>query len=337
MKSAVIFGGSGFIGCFFAKHLVDNCGYKKIFLYDHNKIIDASIFRNNLLKNYEEIIEVSGDVRESIKWQPNEKISLIANFAAVHREPGHEDFEYFHTNLNGAENVCKWAEEIKCNQIIFSSSIAPYGISSCTKNESTIPVPVTSYGSSKLVAEKIHQTWKAKDSAHSLLIIRPGVVFGPSEGGNVSRLIKAVSKGYFFYMGNKQTIKAGIYIHELCQAITWLLECELFKSEKEVLANLCMEPGPTLEDYVNAIMKINSTKKYIFNIPKSLLLITSYFISFILKPFSISHPFDPLRIKKLDRPNNITPSFLIKNGYTFKYNLIEALEDWKNSSPKEWL
>ena len=73
----------------------------KKFLYDHNKIIDVSIFRNNLLKNYEEIIEVSGDIREPIKWQPNEKISLIANFAAVHREPGHEDFEYFHTNLIG--------------------------------------------------------------------------------------------------------------------------------------------------------------------------------------------------------------------------------------------
>ena len=177
--------------------------------------------------------------------------------------------------------------------------------------------------------KKIHQIWKAKDSAHSLLIIRPGVVFGPSEGGNVSRLIKAVSKGYFFYMGNKKTIKAGIYIHELCHAITWLLECELFKSKKDVLANLCMEPGPTLEDYVNAIMKINSSKKYIFNIPKSLLLIISYFISLILKPFSINHPFDPLRIKKLDRPNNITSSFLINNGYTFKYSLTEALEDWK--------
>ena len=98
-----------------------------------------------------------------------------------------------------------------------------------------------------------------------------------------------------------------------------------------------MEPGPTLEDYVNAIMKINSSKKYIFNIPKSLLLIISYFISFILKPFSINHPFDPLRIKKLDRPNNITPSFLINNGYTFKYSLTEALEDWKKSNPKEWL
>ena len=37
-------------------------------------------------------------------------VGLIANFAAVHREPGHEDYEYFECNLLGAENVCDWAE-----------------------------------------------------------------------------------------------------------------------------------------------------------------------------------------------------------------------------------
>ena len=43
-----------------------------------------------------------------------------------------------------------------------------------------------------------------------LLIVRPGVVFGPGEGGNVSRLIKAVIKRYFIYIGNRKTRKAGV-------------------------------------------------------------------------------------------------------------------------------
>src|SRR5690606_31892986 len=103
--------------------------------------------------------EVAGDVRRPIDWFPEEKVDLIANFAAVHREPGHEDYEYYETNLLGAENVCAWAERVGCNKLIFTSSIAPYGPSESPKNEGSLPVPVSAYGGSKLVAEQIHQKW----------------------------------------------------------------------------------------------------------------------------------------------------------------------------------
>ena len=90
----------------------------------------------------------------------------------------------------------------------------PYGTSEVTKDESSLPVPACAYGGSKLAAEKIHLCWQNGDSAdRHLVIVRPGVVFGPGEGGNVSRLVKAVLHRYFFYMGNKDTRKAG----GLCQ------------------------------------------------------------------------------------------------------------------------
>lgn len=56
------------------------------------------------------------------------------------------------------------------------------------------------------------------------MIARPGAVFGPDERGNVSRLIKAVFGRYFFYMGNRDTRKAGTYVKELCNAMLWVLE-----------------------------------------------------------------------------------------------------------------
>ena len=156
----------------------------------------------SIINKYPQIELIKGDVRKYINWMPKERVDLVANFAAVHREPGHNDYEYFECNIKGAENVCSWASKINCSKIIFTSSIAPYGPSEEKKDESTIPVPQTAYGSSKLVAEKIHSIWQAGDSNRQLVIVRPGVVFGPGEFGNVSRLIKAVHKRYFFYMGN---------------------------------------------------------------------------------------------------------------------------------------
>lgn len=102
-----------------------------------------------------------------------------ANFAAVHREPGHDDYEYYQSNLLGAEDVCAWVEKVDCNRFIFTSSIPPYGPSEEEKDETSLPVPATPYGGSKLAAEKIHQTWQVgNDTRHRLDTVRPSVVFG---------------------------------------------------------------------------------------------------------------------------------------------------------------
>ena len=289
-----------------------------------------------MIKAYPEIEILMGDVKETINWIPPESIDLIANFAAVHREPGHEDNEYFECNLLGAENVCEWADRIGCNKIIFSSSIAPYGPSEEVKDERSIPVPTSAYGSSKLAAEKIHLAWKAKSEQRQLVIVRPGVVFGPGEGGNVSRLIRAVRKRYFFYMSNRHTRKSGIYVKELCRAMMWVLNSEKTKATGIALYNMSMNPGPSIEEYVNSIARIANIKIWIPNVPSKLLFFIAHLIDLIAKPLGINHPFSPIRIKKLIRSNNILPTRLIENGYKYKYTLDEAFSDWKKDCPEEW-
>ncbi|TRZ67277.1 MAG: hypothetical protein D4R98_04450 [Comamonadaceae bacterium] len=54
---------------------------------------------------------------------------LVANFAAVHREPGHEDWEYYETNLYGAENVCAWAESVGCKHLFYQQHFTLWVIS----------------------------------------------------------------------------------------------------------------------------------------------------------------------------------------------------------------
>lgn len=337
MNCAVIFGGTGFIGTFFASHLLERGGFEKVYLYDHEPAsAKSSSFRRKMLGGYPNIHEVNGDVRKSVEWIPSELVTLVANFAAIHREPGHEDHEYFECNLLGAENVCDWAERVDCKKIIFASSIAPYGPSEEVRDEQSIPVPTTAYGSSKLAAEKIHQIWQAKGDHRQLVIVRPGVVFGPGEGGNVSRLIKAVRNRYFFYMANRDTRKAGIYVKELCIAMMWVLNSEKAKADGISLLNMTMNPGPSIEEYVNSIARIAKMKVWIPNVPSSLLFIAAHSIDLIAKPLGIKHPFSPVRIRKLIRSNNILPTYLMENGYDYKYTLDEAFADWKIDCPEEW-
>jgi nucleoside-diphosphate-sugar epimerase len=336
---AVIFGGTGFIGSFFAAELAATGRFFKIYLFDREPLADKkSDFRKRMLTALPEVAFVQGDVRQPIDWKPIEPISLIANFAAVHREPGHEDCEYYETNLLGAEHVCAWAELVGCQELIFTSSISPYGPSEQEKDENSLPVPATPYGGSKLAAEKIHLVWQAGDSANRhLVIVRPGVVFGPGEGGNVSRLIKAVLRRYFFYMGNRNTRKAGVFVKELCHAMWWVLQRQKSRNEHVSLFNMSMNPGPSIQDYVNAVCKVAGVKRFVLAVPYRFLLMIAYLIDVIARPLGINHPFSPVRIRKLVRSNNILPAYLVENGYEYRYTLETAFSDWHKSCPEEWL
>lgn len=339
MNCAVIFGGAGFIGCFFADYLLKNELIAKVYLCDLESYKTKPFpYRSKLLEKHAGRIEfVRGDVRDAIALMPAESVELIANFAAVHREPGHEDREYFETNLKGAENVTAWAEQVGCKNIFFTSSISPYGISEDVKDETTLPIPVTPYGSSKLTAEKIHLIWQAKDAGNRKLVIaRPGVVFGPGEGGNVTRLVKAVRKGYFFYMANRETRKAGIYVKELCNAIWWVHQLQLQQDKGVLLFNGSMNPGPSISEYVAAVCKVAGVKRFVPNVPYFVLLSVAHAIDLVARPMGIKHPFSPVRIRKLVRSNNIRPDFLVGAGYVYLYDLEAAMRDWKQDCPEEW-
>ncbi|RME57184.1 NAD(P)-dependent oxidoreductase [Candidatus Parcubacteria bacterium] len=339
----VIFGGTGFIGSHFAKIILEEKIVDKVVLADL-KPVDLKRF-NYLLSQYMESGQIEfaqcdvRDVRsfDSIQLDDGE-VSLVANFAAIHREPGYEPHEYFETNILGAENVCNWAERVGCKQIIFTSSIAPYGPSESPKTEESIPCPETAYGASKLVAEKIHLAWQKADLANrKLVIVRPGVVFGPGEGGNVTRLVRAVLGRYFFYMGNRRTVKAGIYVKELCYSMLWALKQLNIESNSGcLLYNASLNPSPSVEEYVNSICKVAGVTRSFLSVPYCILFSLAWLMEIVARPLGINHPFSPVRVRKLVRSNNIQAKTLSDHGYEYRFNLASALADWKRDMPRDW-
>jgi GlcNAc-P-P-Und epimerase len=336
--TVVIFGGTGFIGSHLAQHWLRKNLAKRIILVDvaPPRIEPYTTELQTALKDGRASF-VHGDVRNN-DWykQLPQQVDLIFNLAAIHREPGHLPFEYFETNLCGADNVCTWAAAAHCNRIVFTSSISPYGPSEEMKNEGSLPVPETPYGSSKLAAEKIHQGWLTASTQHKLLILRPGVVFGPGEGGNVTRLLRSLLKGYFVYMGNRQTRKAGGYVKELGHAVQFGLEYQDRADEAFTLLNFSMSPPPTLEDFVEAIQKAAGVRRRPLSMPRSLLLGVSYPIDTVARMFRIRQPINPVRVRKLFRSTTVDPKRLRDLGYKWKYTLEEAFVDWKRELPRDF-
>lgn len=329
----IIFGGSGFIGTHLQKLL------KQEVVKENDKIYVIDIVMPGeegvvpgIVEKVDGVEYVRDDVREelSLDFKPT-KDDVIFNLAAVHRTPGHPDHAYFETNIKGAENVTAFAEKYGINKILFTSSIAPYGAAEELKTEETLPTPNTPYGISKLVAEKIHEKWAVKDNKRELTIVRPGIVYGKGEHGNMTRLYNGQKKGYFFYAGRKDTIKACIYVKELCRFFKYRMIDNDFKGID--IYNCTFEPAYTIEQICQTMQKATGMHKFIPKIPAGLLL----FAAGVLGPIGGKKVgIHPARVKKLMVSTNICGKKLSESGYKFHYTLEESFKDWfKDCEEKE--
>lgn len=342
----VLFGGTGFIGTHLARALLEADGDAQVVLADLAAprradwpAVLAAAERDGRLRY------VPLDVRRPLDDAAlPQRAEQVVNLAAVHREPGHAPREYFETNLPGAEHVCAWAERVKCTQIVFTSTIAVYGANktidasnATTRDETALTAPDTPYGVSKLVAEQMHRTWQAAGAGRCLLIVRPGVVFGPGEGANVTRLVQAVLRGRFVYIGNRLTPKAGGYVKDLCRALPFALARVQARGGGAQVFNFTLDPPPRLEDYVQAIGRVAGLRRRPLRVPYAALLAGAGVLEALSRSVGRAGPIHPARVRKLVRGNNMRPAWLREAGFEFRYTLDDAFRDWKDERPQDWL
>lgn len=314
----IIFGGSGFIGTHLIHLLKETHPTDKIYCLDIVMPGEEGVVPGIVEKN-DGVVYERVDVRKKIEWEvkTTEK-DVVFNLAAVHRTPGHEDIEYFETNIRGAENVMEWCEAHNIKHVLFTSSIAPYGAAEELKKETTLPTPNTPYGISKLVAEKIHQGWADKNNAQ-LVIVRPGIVYGKGEHGNMTRLYAGIKKHYFFYT-RKDTIKACIYVKELVNFFMWAIE-----NEKNGVWNCTFEPAYNIEQICEAMKKATGMKGYIPSVNGKFLMGVAAVVGPLGGKVVGIHP---ARVKKLMISTNINGEKLRDSGYEWKYTLEGSFRDW---------
>lgn len=321
----IIFGGSGFIGTHLIKLLKAECIKPEDKIYDLDIVMPGEEgVVPGIVEEIEGVNYIRLDVRKPIEFEFEPTANdIIFNLAAVHRTPGHPDYAYFETNILGAENVTEFASKHNINKILFTSSIAPYGAAEELKTEETIPTPNTPYGISKLTAEKIHMIWQAKDNDRELTIVRPGIVYGKGEHGNMTRLYWGQRKRYFMYTGRKDTIKACIYVKELVRFFKYRMIDNDFKGVD--IYNCTFEPAYTIEQICNTMQKATGMKRRIPLIPGGFLMTVARIVGPIGGRKIGIHP---ARVKKLMVSTNICGKKLAASGYKFHYTLEESFRDW---------
>ncbi|MBB6240086.1 nucleoside-diphosphate-sugar epimerase [Pedobacter sp. AK013] len=311
----LIFGGSGFIGTHLKKYILS--------LQNQDDAVFSYDIKHKVSTDFEYL-----DVRKPIEIALNNiNDSIIYNLAAIHTTPGHADEEYYEANILGAEQICDFARKNKINTIVFTSSVAAYGTGERFKSEDLLPMPNVPYGISKLTAEYIQKLWQAEDPINRrLFIVRPGVVFGEGEGGNYTRLYKSIKKGFFFYPGRTDTIKASVYVKDVARILYQGAQPD---GNNVQTFNLSIEPIPTIKEICETMAEATNLKKPTLRVPSWFLktaATTAYYGARLVgKDINGIHPD---RVDKLIISTNISGKKLDSSPFKLKFTLKEALQDW---------
>lgn len=325
MPNCIITGGSGYVGSHLINYLIEED------VYDQIIILDLKAPNEDYAESPVKVEFVKADVREEINLQPFLKLgcddnTLIYNLAAICRIPGFPEIDYYRTNILGAETICQLAEDLGVTNMVFTSSVSPYGASEESKTEDAIPQPKDPYGGSKMAAEYIHKGWQKKDPEKRMLsILRPGIIFGKNEQANFTRLYESQKKGFFVYPGRKDTKKACVYVKDVARA------CYHFSNKEpgHYMYNTVYEHPPTIEEICLTVAQHTDAKKPLFKVPGSLLMFAAYCIiilgKMIGKEFTGIHPD---RVKKVMISTNISGEKLANSDFELKYSLAEGIQDW---------
>ena len=154
--------------------------------------VQYNVYDIDLKKNNDKIVYL--DVEDTKSLELLSSSNTIINLAAVHRDDIRPLSRYDDVNITGAKNICDAARKHKINRIIFTSSVAIYGVAPPNTDESGAPNYFNDYGRTKYLAEQVYKEWQAEDPFNrTLVIIRPTVIFGEGNRGNVYNLLNQIA------------------------------------------------------------------------------------------------------------------------------------------------
>ena len=161
-------------------------------------------------------------------------VKTIINLAAVHRDDVRPFRRYDDVNVQGAKNVCEAACKHGINQIIFTSSVAIYGFAPAETDESGESNYFNNYGRTKYLAEQVYKAWQEEDpKSLTLVIVRPTVIFGEGNRGNVYNLLRQIHSRRFVMIGNGSNKKSMAYVENISAFLEYCLSfkpCLLYTS-----------------------------------------------------------------------------------------------------------
>lgn len=305
-----LIGGSGFVGTRLLDLLKSSFEYKL-----KNIDLVPSHFFNEVTEK--------GDVR--VQDQMDAMLhgsDVVVLLAAQHRDDVSPVSLYYDTNVGGMNVTLQAMEKNGIKRLVFFSSVAVYGLNKKNPDENHPADPFNHYGKSKWQAELVLQKWYKSHPNWNINIVRPTVIFGERNRGNVYNLLKQISSGQFLMVGAGTNVKSMAYVGNIVAFVKFLIE--------KVTAgynvyNYIDKPDTNMNDLVALIEKVLKKKIPSTHFPYWMGMLGGYCFDALAwltrKKFAISS----VRVKKFCATTQFDSTKAMSSGFNPPFTLQEGL------------
>ena len=268
------------------------------------KDIETTSFPMQRLPRFDAIIHLAGKAHDT----KNQSASQI----------------YFDINMGLTQKIFDFFLESSAKKFIFFSSVkaAADSVVGDMLTEDVIPTPVGPYGESKIAAEEYildklrneHGELKvAMQRDKQVYILRPCMIHGPGNKGNLNLLYGVVNKGIPWPLGAFENCRSFTSIGNLCMVIEGLLT----KNVPSGIYHMGDDEALSTNELIQVICETLGKKAHIWRIPKKIM-------NGVAKVGGWLHlPLNPLRMQKLTE-NYVVSNSKIKSALGIKQMPIRA-------------
>jgi len=250
----------------------------------------------------------------SIRYFPGQKFDLVED-VIIHLGGKVHDLkklskpsEYYDANFELTKQLFNSFLDSDTSVFIFMSTVKAVADSvECILDETFIPNPKTTYGKSKLAAESYILNHKLPIGKR-IYILRPCMIHGPGNKGNLNTLFNFVKKGIPYPFGKFENKRSFASVDNLCFIVNEIIQNKNIKSG---IYNIADDETISTNELVSLIGKIINKNIILLKLPKVLVKLTvkiGDLISFPvnsekLKKLTENYQVSNLKIKKAIKKN----------------------------------
>ena len=303
-----IIGGSGFVGT----RLIQEIGMDQCCNVD-----------KKMSGKYDNITTL-GDIRKKdIVNTISELTDTVVLLAAEHRDDVTPSSLYYDVNVEGTRNVLLAMGIKNITNIIFTSSVAVYGLNKINPDEEYTIDPFNHYGKSKYKAEEVLSNWYKEDpEKRSVTIIRPTVIFGEANRGNVYNLLNQIASGRFMMIGDGNNMKSMAYVGNIVAFIKHAISIQ--KPGYRVY-NYVDKPDFSMNELVSQVYKDLNRATTLIRIPQLIGMLGGYALDIVAKISGKKFPISSVRITKFCATTQFSAEKIKQTGFIPPFTIQEGL------------
>ena len=212
---------------------------------------------------------------------------------------------YFKVNTELTKKIYEYFLASKAKKFIFFSSVkaAADRVQGEYVDENVVPTPKGPYGESKIKAEEYIRSLPPSSMDKDVYILRPCMIHGPGNKGNLNLLYGVVKKGIPWPLGAFENKRTFTSIDNLC----YIIEGLLTKDVESGVYNINDDEAVSTNELIEIICEAMGKKAHIWRIPRS-------FMETFAKLGGLLHlPLNPERLQKLTE-NYVSSNSKIKRA-----------------------